>query len=254
MSGNKYIEKEDYYVGICPDGTEFLIDAIDYESVSQKTWVKRKASIATKDGKWGIGLGAFIVSPEEKSKKVFRKDCSSYDFRRKNLYCGNIYVKRDGYYECEDFAGNKFFIDECDYNDCSKYVWHVDPNGYVISKFADGKVRKLHRFLLGLKNGDKLEVDHIDRNPLNNRRENLRLADRSMNCQNRGMSSKNKSGVTGVCKSGSGWVAQINDKGVRHYLGYFLDKEEAIRKRKEAELQIPTFQTNRQSAAKTRIG
>ena len=44
----------------------------------------------------------------------------------------------------------------------------------------------MHREIMGLKAGDGLEIDHINRNPLDNRRANLRLATRKENCANRG--------------------------------------------------------------------
>ena len=43
----------------------------------------------------------------------------------------------------------------------------------------------MHRMILGLKTGDKIEVDHINGNRLDNRLVNLRLVDRAANAQNR---------------------------------------------------------------------
>lgn len=212
--------------------TEFLIDANDYNSVSRYRWVIHENGLESRiDGKV-ITLGAFLIGSEA-SKKIKRVDSSVLDYRRENLYYGNIYTLKDGYYESKEFSGKIFLIDEADYELCKEHIWHVDKNGYVISKFENGKSIKLHRYLLGVDSKD--EVDHIDRDPLNNRRSNLRIADRSLNCKNRGLLKNNKSGFVGVYKNGNSWCAQISSNGVKYYLGCYKSKEEAIQKRREAE-------------------
>lgn len=45
---------------------------------------------------------------------------------------------------------------------------------------------------------DNLSIDHIDRNPLNNKINNLRLVEESVNCRNLSKKSNNISGATGV--------------------------------------------------------
>lgn len=72
-------------------------------------------------------------------------------------------------------------------------------------------------------------VDHIDQNPLNNRRHNLRIATQSQNGQNRGKSKQNTSGYKGVSWSGvmKKWHARIMVNGQLHLLGYFDTPEAA---------------------------
>jgi hypothetical protein len=86
--------------------------------------------------------------------------------------------------------------------------------------------------LIGCKN-----YDHIDRNPLNNRKNNLRKATQSENMRNRSIFSNNKSGVTGVyfCKHHQKWVAQITVDKKQIRLGTFSDKDKAIITRLTAE-------------------
>lgn len=71
------------------------------------------------------------------------------------------------------------------------------------------------------------EVDHIDGDCLNNRRENLRLATHSQNQKNRRRNENNLSGYKGVQAHGKGWKARITSNGRNIYLGVFYTPEEA---------------------------
>jgi hypothetical protein len=48
----------------------------------------------------------------------------------------------------------------------------------------------MHRFLLGLDKKDKRQADHINRNTLDNRKENLRIVSQRKNQQNKNNTSK----------------------------------------------------------------
>ena len=72
------------------------------------------------------------------------------------------------------------------------------------------------------------EVDHINRNPLDNRRANLRLCARSENAHNQGKHRDNTSGYKGVFAYRPGmWRARIMADGAVHHLGVFVDPVEA---------------------------
>jgi len=81
------------------------------------------------------------------------------------------------------------------------------------------------------------DIDHEDRNGLNNKINNLRLATRSDNCKNRKFQKNNTSGITGVSweKRRGKWLAQIKLNGKVKYLGLYINKEDADQARKEAE-------------------
>ena len=87
----------------------------------------------------------------------------------------------------------------------------------------------MHREIAGLTWGDKLVVDHINGNPLDNRRTNLRVCTNAENMRNRGKNKNNTSGFKGVTyfKFAKLWKAQIkvDRKGV--FLGYFKTPEAA---------------------------
>lgn len=73
-------------------------------------------------------------------------------------------------------------VDEKDLENVKKYKWFLQ-NGYPATKI-DGKIVKMHRYLLGITN-PKVEIDHINHNILDNRRSNLRVCTHAQNLKNR---------------------------------------------------------------------
>jgi len=115
-------------------------------------------------------------------------------------------------------------------------VWGYAPSwGYVTSGKKENFVM-LQNFIMDQKG----LIDHIDRNPLNNREYNLIPSNKSLNSLNCGLRSNNKSGVTGVSfdKTQELWRSYINWEGKRLELGYKNEIEDAIKLRlsKENEL------------------
>ena len=81
-------------------------------------------------------------------------------------------------------------------------------------------------------------IDHIDKDRLNNRIENLREVTHQCNLRNSKLNKNNKSGIKGVFLFKKEWIAQIqvNKKTIRLYKG--LDREEAIAHRLAGEQAI----------------
>lgn len=77
----------------------------------------------------------------------------------------------------------------------------------------------------------KQEIDHRDRNPLNNSIKNLRQASASQNNMNSAMNSRNTSGHRGVhwVKKYQRWQARITAYGKSHHLGYYQSIESACK-------------------------
>ena len=112
-----------------------------------------------------------------------------------------------------------------------------DKKGYKqINLYKNGKVKmfKVHR-LIGkafLENPDnKPMIDHIDNNPSNNNKKNLRWATRNDNSANQGKHINNKSGFKGVAyhKPSNKYRTQIRINGKIKHLGLFKSAEEASR-------------------------
>ena len=105
------------------------------------------------------------------------------------------------------------------------------------------RVYLAHRIVFALFSGNDpfpLEVDHKDRNPLNNHPENLRVATRSENASNKEIQSNNKSGQRGVtwCKRTSKWMAQIGKNNKTLFLGRFDLINDAAEARFTAEKEL----------------
>lgn len=84
------------------------------------------------------------------------------------------------------------------------------------------------------------QVDHINGNRSDNRLSNLRVATHQENQRNRCLQRNNTSGTPGVHWSTGQkrWISRIKIDGRMRQLGTFIDKDEAIRARKEAEKEI----------------
>lgn len=92
--------------------------------------------------------------------------------------------------------------------------WCCDTSGYVMN----GKYKKLHGFLLGKKNG--YEIDHINRDKLDNRRKNLRFVLHRINTMNRYT-------INAYQYESGKWCSYVYYKGEKVHLGTFDTFEEA---------------------------
>lgn len=123
--------------------------------------------------------------------------------------------------------GRVAIVDEADFEMLSQHRWVAC--GRYAQAWINGQTVVMHRLIMGLTHGDGLYVDHIDHNPLNNRRANLRVCTAAQNSAH----SWRKAGVSGfrgVTASYWGlWNAHIWAKCVRYELGLFPDKEDAAR-------------------------
>jgi len=113
------------------------------------------------------------------------------------------------------------------------YKWHLHHEGYAES---GSNSIFLHHLVLG-RPPVGMEIDHINRNRLDNRFENLRSVTFGQNNMNVSVGTNNTSGVTGVSwhKGARKWQAGIMLDYKNKHLGLFERKQDAIDARKEAE-------------------
>lgn len=127
--------------------------------------------------------------------------------------------------------GCKTLVDDKDYENLTKYSWICDRHRYCFRSYkVNGKTKHiyLHRWLL--EPNKNQQVDHINNNGLDNRRDNIRVCTPRQNNYNMSIRKDNKSGYKGVYYSQvkNKWVAQIMpDNGKRKHLGVFDDAENA---------------------------
>lgn len=198
--------------------------------------------------------GASLKSKSTQSCGCLNKEIASKMMSEK-MRKSNKYEFIDNVGICYASNNNKkILFDIEDYNLISQYTWMVnsDNNGYQwVRAHNIPKDYNLHNFTsktiamsrLIMLNGREdcndlsINIDHINNNPCDNRKCNLRLATRSTNEMNKRIRINNASGVTGVTwgKCINKWIAQITVNSKTFYLGSFVSKEDAIKARKEAE-------------------
>lgn len=119
-------------------------------------------------------------------------------------------------------ANNKgiVLVSNEDYEFLSKYSWHIHVAGTktYARAWVNGRREYMHRLLCNAE-----LVDHINQNGLDNRRDNLRPASKSLNAMNSKIRSDNKTGYRGVVlnKKTGKYQAEIKINGERTYLGLF---------------------------------
>lgn len=126
--------------------------------------------------------------------------------------------------------GSKALVSDADAQLVNQYRWRASKQSkgiYVLTKINKVTVY-LHRLITNAPRG--LEVDHINGNPLDNRRENLRICSRSENEQNK-VKRKGSSQYKGVfyAKREQRWIAKIQVNGRQTTLGYFKSEHDAAR-------------------------
>jgi hypothetical protein len=193
---------------------------------------------------FSLPIPAFLVRIVVRITLLYRRIRYGYAFRRIPL--------TQGYFA---------LIDPADYPALSRYNWRLCRTKGKNTLYAERSIRLpngkysrilMHREVLSLPKGEVMEntplasstknqilktknyhrdysdgyvIDHINRNGLDNRRANLRLATVAQNAWN-SKKRNSHSGYKGVCydKVKQRWRAAIVNHGRRIHLGYFEDK------------------------------
>ena len=120
--------------------------------------------------------------------------------------------------------GKFAIVDNKNYEWLNQWKWYFKL-GYATRNIdLDNKKRKtlfMHRLINNTPDG--FETDHINRNKLDNRKENLRTVTHSQNVISREKQSNNTSGHTGIFwyKDRQKWVASIVVNKKQIYLGSY---------------------------------
>jgi hypothetical protein len=121
--------------------------------------------------------------------------------------------------------GREFIVDVCDKPIVEGYRWH-DSHGYAV-RMEGGKTIWVQNEIMPPSPG--MEIDHKNRNRLDNRRCNLREATHQDNTFNNSIRQNKTSKYRGVCwnKRKQRWMATIRDERKNFCIGYFKDEQVA---------------------------
>ncbi|RAK52107.1 AP2/ERF family transcription factor [Phenylobacterium deserti] len=122
--------------------------------------------------------------------------------------------------------GKVAIVDDADFDWLSQWKWMCSNGGRAVrGPRGEERYPKRHRLIMMhrqlLQAPDGLEVDHIDGDPLNNQRSNLRLCTHQQNMKNRSGYRSDKLKGAFFNRSIGRWQAVIVCDGRRHYLGTF---------------------------------
>ena len=156
----------------------------------------------------------------------------------------NDYIICDDYvkmytYNAKSEKDGEFIFDIEDLEKVLKHKWrtaHKDKDYIVTGNNRQFPITYLARYLLDCPKD--LEVDHIDGNTLDNRKKNLRIANRVIQCGNLAPKYTNKIGVRGVSysKKDGDYVVDFTYNKKRIHFKHFKDINEAVYARYMIEL------------------
>lgn len=169
-------------------------------------------------------------------------------------------------YKCNNYVSNSFCSSECRWKKSYPYKYHNDyvsvfvdekevlldvdvfkkynktlyiqrdkrNNYYSVCVYEEGK-KMLSRLIMSATDKNQC-IDHINGNPLDNRRSNLRVVTHQENMMNKKNYKNNTSEIKGVNLNKKGlWVARIQVGNQRIFLGSSKDKSVVEKLRLEAE-------------------
>jgi hypothetical protein len=120
-------------------------------------------------------------------------------------------------------------VDDEDFDRLSRFKWHFDGTRYARRSEKTTRTNiAMHNEILDVPKG--FQIDHKDRDGLNNVKSNLRICTESENKCNRSFKI-GVSGYRGVWKNGNKWEAYLKIGDRRIYGGVFSSKEDAAKAR-----------------------
>lgn len=140
----------------------------------------------------------------------------------------------------------EFLIDKADMEEVLKKKWRLWKGRVFTGNYHPISI---HQFLMHPKKGEV--VDHINGNPLDNRRENLRITKQCNNVLNKALPSNNTSGIMGVNwnEDRKKYEVEIRKDGKRVKLSRYSDLCDAVYVRYVAEtILFKEYRSNRNDA------
>lgn len=174
-----------------------------------------------------------LLNGNTKSCGCYQKEMASKHNSRRNTYdlsktFGIGYTLKN----------EEFYFDLEDYDKIKDYCWYIETRGRVCARNKENHKtpHKLHRIVMDVFN-PSIEIDHKNRNQIDNRKSNLRVCTHKENLCNQSLSKANKTGTTGVAlrKDIGKYISYImvDNKSIK--LGNYINIEDAIVARLKAE-------------------
>ena len=135
----------------------------------------------------------------------------------------------------------EFVIDLDDIELVKYHKWRLSHNHVITGQPAKKTQRNVAHIILDFNTKkSNMVCDHIDGNPLNNKRSNLRLITQSDNVKNQAINCKNTSGYKGVCfdRKRNKWASEIRCGKKRVHFKRSYKKEYAVYMRMIAEKKL----------------
>jgi len=137
--------------------------------------------------------------------------------------------------------GKVALVSESDFNYLNQWTWfakqvrHGKAEIFYAARNITAEDKKqttllMHRFILGITDPN-IKLDHINRDGLNNTRENLRIGSQAQNARNKTSAVGASSEFLGVDihKSTGRWRSRLMHKGKSIYLGLFDSENDAAK-------------------------
>lgn len=173
-----------------------------------------------------------------------------------NIPIKNLVYDHGDHLECTIGDGLQMKFDREDLETVQKYNFSSVKRGkkYYAATGSKGKVQFFHNIILGYTATISDSIDHINRDGLDNRRSNLRVADRAIQKINQDIQKNNTSGTKGVYKEQDtksknwSWVASWSEDGRRRKRRFCVCKygddvamNKAIELRAQMEQLVPKY-------------
>lgn len=125
--------------------------------------------------------------------------------------------------------GQVSLVDDADYIWLNQWKWYaVNFRGhFYAAREEKGRHLYMSREILGLRQGDKRQADHINHNTLDNHRVNLRICTHQENTRNQKAYRGSSSQFRGVLWFNNSWKASIKTNEKSKYLGSFSNERDA---------------------------
>jgi hypothetical protein len=125
-------------------------------------------------------------------------------------------------------TNKEFYFDLEDYDLIKEYCWYENDSGYIVSRMSGGKNIRQHRLILKILDKGETIIDHINTIKHDNRKANLRFANKQTNGINRKCNKNNKLGVKGIHEKNGKYYPKVMKDGKSYYIGTFNNLKDAI--------------------------